>query len=386
MRALKALLRAHGQTQESLARAVGISRPTLSQIINHGIWPTRPEKKHLADRLREVLVGYGIQSRQLDTVGLGSTPPPRSNPVSPPIEDIAMLLRKQQLLPTTRKHFALPRDPFGEIHSAEEVFVSPEVRYVRAALAQVATSETFLAIVGESGAGKSTLRRDLVDRIGRDNLPVVVIEPYMQGSEDTEAKGKPLRATDIAAAIIRTIDPMATIRQTAEARFAQLHRVLRDSRRAGNRHVLIMEEAHTLSIWTLKQLKRIYELEDGFQRLLSIVLIGQTELGLKLAENRPDVREVVQRCEVVYLDPLDAHLEEYLQHRLQRVGKALPEIIDRSGLEALRDRLTVPARDRRQCEVSLLYPLAVGNQLIAALNLAADLGAPVVTADIIRSL
>src|SRR5690606_18155136 len=187
-------------------------------------------------------------------------------------------------------------------------------------------SERFIAVCGESGAGKSTLRRDLLDRINRESLPIIVIEPYVLGLEDNDNKGKTLKATDIAAAIIRTVDPQARICQTAEARYAQLHRVLRESRRAGNRHVLIIEEAHGLSIPTLKHLKRFYELEDGFNRLLSIVLIGQTELAQKLAENRSEVREVVQRIELITLDPMDNHLEGYLQHRLQAAGKQLSDI------------------------------------------------------------
>jgi type II secretory pathway predicted ATPase ExeA len=36
--------------------------------------------------------------------------------------------------------------------------------------------------------------------------------------------------------------------------------------------------------------------------------------------------------------------------------------------------------------VSLLYPLAIGNLMIAALNLAAHLGAPFVTADVVKGV
>jgi len=103
------------------------------------------------------------------------------------------------------------------------------------------------------------------------------------------------------------------------------------------------------------------------------------------------VREVVQRCEVVELLPLDARLEDYLKFKLARVGKTLADVIDAGGIDALREKLTVntgrreagkPVRDT----VSLLYPLAVNNLLTGALNLAADLGAPKVTADVVRSV
>ena len=66
----------------------------------------------------------------------------------------------------------------------------------------------------------------------------------------------------------------------------------------------MIEEAHGLPLPTLKHLKRFFELKNGFERLLGIVLIGQTELAQKLSENNPAVREVVQRCEVVTLLPL----------------------------------------------------------------------------------
>ncbi|WP_156521175.1 ExeA family protein [Halothiobacillus diazotrophicus] len=383
---LKAVLVAHGLSQQALAVDLGISRSAITALCSKGLWPKK-NREALRERITAFLVSHGVGAATLTTVfNPAASSTEATAEFTHPKEDRDMLLRKQPLFPATKKHFQIFADPFGELQTSEEVFTSPDVRYVRAALAQTLTSERFIAIVGESGAGKSTLRRDFIDRISRESLPVVVIEPYVLGLEENDQKGKSLKSTDIAAAIIRTLDPKAGIRISAEARFAQLHRLLRDSRRAGMRHVLIIEEAHGLSIPTLKHLKRFYELEDGFSRLLSIVLIGQPELAQKLAENRPDVREVVQRIETITLDPLDGHLDEYLSHRLERAGKAIDDVIDPTGIEALRSKLTVPGRTRGSTATSLLYPLAVGNQLTAAMNLAAELGAPIITADIVRSV
>lgn len=299
-----------------------------------------------------------------------------------------MLLRRQGLFPDAKKHFSLFRDPFADdVQSHEDVFVSPDIRYVREAMFQTAKHGGFMAVAGESGAGKSTLRRDLIDRISRESQPIIVIEPYVLGMEDNDQKGKTLKAAHIAEAILNTVAPLENVKRSPEARFRQLHRVLRDSRRAGNSHVLIIEEAHGLSIPTIKHLKRFFELEDGFKKLLSIILIGQTELKLKLSETNHEVREVVQRCEVVELAPLDSRLEEYLKFKLGRLGKPLSEVIDASGVEALRAKLTISTnrRDRRDT-VSLLYPLAVGNLLTACMNLAADIGVPTVNADVVREV
>jgi type II secretory pathway predicted ATPase ExeA len=162
---------------------------------------------------------------------------------------------------------------------------------------------------------------------------------------------------------------------------------LKDGARSGMKYLLIIEEAHGLPTATLKHLKRFFELEDGFKKLLGIVLIGQPELRMKLSEQNHEVREVVQRCEVVELMPLDGQLEDYLKFKFQRAGKALTDAVEASAIEAIRAKLTFNASPKgREAgrTVSLLYPLAVANLLIASLNLAANLGFAKVSGDVVK--
>lgn len=377
-------------SQRALAQAMGVSPAACAQLLNHEQWPRTTPREALVNAGVDFLREQGL-SKQEAEAAFESAEPARSNAPEPlgipTAEDETMLLRRQGLHPAARKHFSIFRDPFSEdVQAADDVFVSPDIRYVREALFQTAKHGGFLAVIGESGAGKSTLRRDLIDRIARESQPIVVIEPYVLGMEDNDAKGKTLKAAHIAEAIIACVTPLEPVKRSPEARFRQVHRVLRDSRRAGQSHVLVIEEAHGLSTPTIKHLKRFFELEDGFKKLLSIVLIGQPELALKLSETNHEVREVVQRCEVVELPPLDAQLETFLRFKFARIGKDIGEVIDAGGIAALRDKLTVSAGRRGTGAVSLLYPLAVGNVLTGALNLAADLGAPIVSADIIREI
>ncbi|MFC3873343.1 MULTISPECIES: AAA family ATPase [Neisseria] len=140
----------------------------------------------------------------------------------------------------------------------------------------------------------------------------------------------------IAEAILAAVAPNVSPKRSPEARFAQIHRALAESAKAGNKHVLVIEEALSLPIPTLKHLKRFFELKHGFERLLGIVLIGQTELAQKLSENNPNVREVVQRCEVVTLLPLtDGKLEGYLKHKFARVGADYSKVLDQSAIDAV---------------------------------------------------
>lgn len=377
--------------QKALAQEIDLSAASVAQLVNHNQWPKSMSAESIKEKVQGFLQKRGASQEAIDTAfevaGAARCSAPASHGATQSVEEI-MLLRRQGLFPAAKKHFGLFRDPFSDdVQSHEDIFVSPDIRYVRETLFQTAKHGGFVAITGESGAGKSTLRRDLIDRIDRESQPIIVIEPYVLGMEDNDQKGKTLKAAHIAEAILNTVAPLENVKRSPEARFRQLHRVLRDSRRAGNSHVLIIEEAHGLPIPTIKHLKRFFELEDGFKKLLSIILIGQPELKLKLSETNHEVREVVQRCEVVELAALDTRLEEYLKFKLERVGKPVGEIIDASGIDALRAKLTVSTnrRDRRDT-VSLLYPLAVGNLLTASMNLAAEIGAPTVTADVVREV
>ena len=149
------------------------------------------------------------------------------------------------------------------------------------------------------------------------------------------------------------------------------------------RHVLIIEEAHDLHTHP-EGAQAFLGARDGLKRLLSIILIGQTELMDKLGSNQADVREVVQRCVPVKLEPVK-NPADFLAHRFNRAGADLAAIFEPDALEALRDRLIV-ARDLSGKGAYKGYPLAIGNFATAAMNLAAGLGERTVTADVVRQV
>lgn len=296
-----------------------------------------------------------------------------------------MLLPKQVLTYNAKQHFRLFRDPFADdvIESIEDIFVTPDIRYVRESLYQTASHGGFIAIVGESGAGKTTLRRDMKKWIHHEQLPIIVIEPYVISMEDNDTKGKTLKAASILESIIKSVAPQERIKCSLEARYRQLHQILIQSSRSGVRHVLVIEEAHSLPISTLKHLKRFFELEDGFKKLLSVILIGQPELKIKLSSHHYDVREVFQRCEVIELLPIEQELEDFINFKFLRVGKNVRDIMDVSIIGAI--RMWFMTRSKHGLS-SLSYPLSIGNLLTAAMNFTAEIGAPLVNEDVIKEI
>ena len=393
MSALKQLLKDHNVNQNTLSKPMCVSVSAVNLFVNHGQRPKKNPEQFQA-KFIELLEAKGIATDQIQQAidaanAIAANDQAASNDKADDTQqEQLMLLRKQTLTPAAKKHFRLFKNIFDEpIRSAAELFNNSDINYVRESMWQAAKgNSSFIAVVGQSGAGKSTLRRELNDRIEREREPTIVIEPYPTGMEDNDLKGKTLKASHIAESILATLAPSTNAKRSPEARFRQIHNLLKESSRAGHHHLLIIEEAHSLPIPTLKHLKRFLELENGFTPLLSIILIGQDELKIKLAENNPEVREVVQRCEIVTLEPFtQTTLVDYLQHRCKAADRKLSDFIDESGLDAICTKLTRNVGRKNQHE-SLLYPLAVGNLITGAMNVAADLGAPVITGELVMEV
>ncbi len=389
---LKMLLRQLCISQSDLARSVDMSAATIAQLANHGLWPRMPaRRRELQAAIERALQEAGATPAQVETA-FEEWPLPRANAAEADApetmeenEDDHMLLRSETLTPDAREHFGLARSPFvDDISALDDVFTSAATRRARAALMDCALNQGFVALVGESGSGKTTLREELEERIRIENRPVVIIKPFVMEMEKSERKGKPMWAGQISEAIIRELDPGAVVRSSTQARNKQVRDLLATSQQAGYNNLLIIEEAHRLPVSTLRALKGYMELKVGLRRLLGVVLIGQPELDETLSDKLSDVREIVQRCERREMLPLDDDLPLYLAHKFIRVGAPLAEVMDEAAIDAIRARLIRRPRGGSMAEArSICYPLVVNNLVVRAMNAAAAVAMPRVTADVI---
>ncbi len=383
-------------SQSAMCRATGLSRSAMSRIVAHGEWPIRGQsdaRRSMEKVLREkgattgqLLVLYLEPAKKLAPASsdLAEAVPPEV-PVNETQKEETMLLQNQSLTPEARKHFSLPRNPFmDDVQSSDDVFQTASVRYVRATLTDCANHHGFVAVVGESGSGKSTLAEDLEERIRTEARDVLVIRPYVLAMEANDQKGKTLKASHIAEAIASALDPELKVKSSPQARFKQVHDLLKASRKAGRRHLLVIEEAHCLPIATLKHLKRFLELKDGMQRLVGVALIGQPELRERLSGQNAEVREVMQRCEVVELEPLDGDLEGYLRHKFARFDLKYEAVFAPDAADAIRARLIHMPRGGKTGDArSQCFPLVVNNLVCRAMNAATRTGWPQVDAQVI---
>ncbi len=381
---VKALFEEAELSRREPAARLGVSPALVNQLLNKGTLPKTGWaglKQGIASLLNErgvqpALVEYALGKLERLAENEDTAEGTAEN------EEEPMILRKQTLTMKTRQAFGMVKNPFADPNEPGDVYLSPEIRYVREMMYDAATNGGFLAVVGESGSGKSTLREELIDRVKNENGKTVIIEPYTLAMAENESNGKPMRSQHIAEAIISTIAPGTTVPSSPEMRFRRLHQLLKSAHGAGTHHCVIIEEAHDLHRHTLKSLKRFWELKDGLHRLLSIILIGQTELGEKLKPADAGVREVVQRCDVLHIAPIE-DVAGFLRFRFVRAGIDFGKIFTEDGVDAIKESLTV-AQDRSGNGVYMGYPLMIANMTIAALNLAASAGERQVTADVVK--
>ncbi|WP_229407072.1 ExeA family protein [Methylobacillus flagellatus] len=375
-----------------------MSRSAGNQLLNWDRWPKATPANSIIQQTEQFLLSRGVPRHAIANIWQQDNEGSRI-PDLTTVREARRILAKQQraqaaaaaeekallidpigepemLSPNAKKQFSIFRSPFDDeaIAGPEDVFTSDDIRYIRESMYANAKHGGLLAVVGESGGGKSVLRKDLIDRIQREGDQVRII--YPQIIDKTR-----LSATSISEAILRDLQPDSRMPSSLESRTRMITKQLQASAATGFRHVIIIEEAHDLTITCMKHLKRFHEIEDGFRKLLSIILIGQPELLDKLnVANYPEAREFINRCEVAKLVPLDRNLEGYLAFKFQRVGANVENVLDASAFDAIRKRLT---RVSGSTVISNMNPLQVNNLVIKAMNLAAEIGEAKVSADVI---
>lgn len=430
---LKRILLAHKLTIADLARNIvqtngkAISRPSMQQLVTYGVVPVLTPLEVIVDQASTWLRAQGVPEHEIavaffveDTVVdlhahptnaavarikanaandqavammrkhgvpesdiaafLNTTPATaaRARP-SPSIPDPDLTpLEKVMLTEQARKHFAIPDhvDPFTEdIDTAADLYLGSDYARYRERLWAWAQGARFGALIGEPGAGKSWMREELEDRIKATGEPVRIIRPL------TIDAGK-LTAGLICQAIIHDLSKSAKVPRTLESQSRLVIELLKANAAGGGRALLLVEQAHKLTIAALKHTKDFYELKDGFRRLLSVVLIGQSELGELLVSGNRETREVTQRIEQVHVVPLHPTvIEAYVTHKLARAKLNFSDIFDKTALDGLRMKLIEQKNGkltRNNC-----HPLAVNNALAHGMNAAAKIGAPKVNAELV---
>jgi len=260
--------------------------------------------------------------------------------------------------------FGFREKPFTLSPDPRYLFLSDTHREVLGHLIYgIEENEGFIAISGEVGTGKTTLCRTLLERLGREAEVAFLFNPH-------------LGPADLLREIHAEFD-LSSQGDSLPELTRQLYAFLVEKKRQNRQVLLIIDEAQTLPVETLEQVRLLSNLETSREKLLQIVLLGQPELDEKLSI--PELRQLRQRIGVWWhLGPLtQRETHDYVRHRL-RIAGAQKDVFDDSALSSIHAvSKGVPRVINVLCDRALLAGYAAGNRAIGrklVLRVAQEIG------------
>jgi general secretion pathway protein A len=252
-----------------------------------------------------------------------------------------------------QRYFGLAEAPFSIAPDPRYLYLSQRHQEALAHLLYgVDSGGGFVLLTGEVGAGKTTVCRCLLEQIPETCDVAYIFNPQLTVGE--------LLAT-ICTEFGIGIPPNTT---RAKVFIDGINTYLLDAHAKGRHTVLIIDEAQSLSIAVLEQMRLLTNLETNQRKLLQIILLGQPELATMLA--RPELRALSQRIVARYhLGPLSkAEIASYVQHRLEISGTQ--RILFPSNLMDLLYRLSggVPRVINVLCDRALLGAYVQGKEKV----------------------
>lgn len=122
--------------------------------------------------------------------------------------------------------------------------------------------------------------------------------------------------------------------------------------------------------------------DDDITPLITIIMIGQTELAYRLyGSQNTNLREVASRVTHVELGAINYELYDYFQHKFKIAGVQMDKVITRDAVEYLSSKYV---RKDLNGKISYnAYPNEMNNVMKKLMNTAASCGKEIITKDVI---
>ena len=210
------------------------------------------------------------------------------------------------------EHFGLQRLPFTIAPDPDLLYLSRGHQEALAHLHYALTGHGGLVcLTGEVGTGKTTLCRAFLHQ-----LPAHVRSAYLFNPQ--------LSATELLHSLCDELGIVVEKQASPRELFNRLNHELLQGYAAGQRFICIIDEAQSMPVPLLEQVRLLTNLETDKEKLLTVILVGQPELRQQLA--RYDLRQLSQRITARYhLQHLSfSETRAYLQHRCRLAGAERP--------------------------------------------------------------
>lgn len=218
--------------------------------------------------------------------------------------------------------FGFKQRPFKLVPDPDYLFLSRAHEEALAHLKYAAAEgDGFAEIIGEVGTGKTLLCRAFLESLGPGTETAYIFNPKMD-----------------AVGLLQTINTefgIAADNESPRALIETLNTFLMEKKKAGQKAILLIDEAQNLGEDVLEQLRLLSNLETTRDKLLQIILVGQPELGEML--DSYELRQLGQRIALsCRLRPLTcAETRAYIAHRLQVAARGPAVRFTRSAMRRI---------------------------------------------------
>lgn len=238
--------------------------------------------------------------------------------------------------------FELRRRPFASTVDIESYYASPRHEAALAVLQGCVTSfEGIGVLTGPTGTGKTLLSHLLLESLELNYSTIFVTNTHPTG----------VAAFYQAMLYDLSVPYEETNEQTLRLRLMD-HLVRQFS--AGQRTLLMVDEAHHLTIEQLEELRMLTNLEGRQERAIQILLFGGE--GLLTTLRRTELDPLRQRIAAFgKLEPLDAEQTvEYVRCRIAKAGGSADTIFTAGALSEICERAEgIPRRINQLCHRAL---------------------------------
>src|ERR1700748_1923496 len=216
-------------------------------------------------------------------------------------------------------HFGLKEHPFTLTPNTNQYYpLDNHVEIIQSIQFGIARNTGILKVVGDVGTGKTMLCRLLLRKLVGSNDAVAYLNA-------------PQVDPDSLVTLVCAEFGLAT--GSNPQRVQAVHIFLREQHALGRNAVLIVDEAQALGPAGLEAVRLLSNLETERNKLLQIVMFGQSEIDDLL--QRPDLRQINQRIGFSFMTgPLNtAEAVHYISHRVKTAradGIDFPLFTDRA--------------------------------------------------------
>lgn len=327
--------------------------PGLGRFVSRGWGDANPEEERNVARAEPPMPRTPTPEEIPQLPLVGTRRKPRGHAADRAVEP-PMAAGKNVLasLDIYTEHFGLTAQPFSLTPDPDFLFWSPAHKRAYAMLEYgVMTHAPITLITGEVGAGKTTLLQHLLRslvpevRVGLISNPIGTREELLRW-------------------VLMSLDLPAQPTDTYVDLFSRFQSFVIAEYAAGNRVILIFDEAQNMDRAALEELRMLTNINTGRDVLLQLILVGQPEL--RDIVGRRDMRQFAQRVAALFhLPAMDLPtMRDYIQHRLKVAGRTR-RLFTADAVTLIHEQTGgVPRMVNRLCDLALVYAFTAGRKQV----------------------